>query len=112
MAIVQTITSATQFADMFKQSSRANQFSYEALETIYEYLEDYSRDTGENVELDVVAICCEWYEMTWQEVAMSYGVDLSQCTDDDERMGEVEDYLCRITQSCELSDGVFVFVAF
>jgi hypothetical protein len=112
MAIVQTINSASQFADMFKQSSRAGQFSYEALEAIYGYLEDYSNDSGENVELDIVAICCDWYEMTWQEVAMSYGVDLSQCTDDDERRGEVEDYLCRNTQYCELSDGVFVFVQF
>jgi len=112
MAIVQTITSATQFADMFKQSSRANQFSYEALEAIYDYLEDYSRDTGENVELDIVAICCEWYEMTWQEVAEQYKVDLSDCTDDDERIKAVDEYLWENTMSIGLSDGVFVFAAF
>ena len=101
------------FIDAFKQSSRKDQFSYDALEAIYEYLEDYSQDSGENVELDIVAICCEWSEMTWQDVAMSYGVDLSQCTDDDERIGEVESFLCDNTQFQALPDGEsFVFVQF
>jgi hypothetical protein len=101
------------FIDAFKQSSRKDQFSYEALEAIYEYLEDYSQDSGENVELDIVAICCEWSEMSWQDVAMSYGVDLSQCTDDDERIGEVESFLCDNTQFQTLPDGEsFVFVQF
>jgi hypothetical protein len=101
------------FIDAFKQSSRKDQFSYEALEAIFEYLEDYSNDTGENVELDIVAVCCEWSEMSWQDVAMSYGVDLSQCTDDDERIGEVESFLCDNTQFQALPDGEsFVFVQF
>lgn len=111
MAIVQTLTKSS-FIDAFKQSSRKDQFSYEALEAIFDYLESYSEDTGENVEFDIVGICCEWSEMSWQDVAMSYGVDLSQCTDDDERIGEVEDFLHRNTQYCELSDGSFVFVQF
>ena len=101
------------FIDAFKLSSRKDQFSYDALEAIYEYLEDYSQDSGEDVELDIVAICCDWAEMTWQDVAMSYGVDLSQCTDDDERIGEVESFLCDNTQFQALSDGEsFVFVQF
>jgi hypothetical protein len=112
MAIVQTINSATQFIEAFKQSSRADQFSYEALEAIYGYLEDYSNDSGENVELDIVAICCEWYEMTWQEVAEQYSVDLSACADDDERIKAVDEYLWEETQSINLDNGSFVFVQF
>jgi hypothetical protein len=111
MAIVQTLTKSS-FIDAFTHSSRKDQFSYEALEAIFDYLEDYSNDTGENVELDIVAICCEWLEMTWQEIAMSYDVDLASCEDDDERIGEVEDFLCKNTQWCSLSDGSFVFVQF
>ena len=111
MAIVQTLSKSS-FIDEFKQSSRKDQFSYEALEAIFDYLEEYSANTGEAIELDIVAICCEWAEMTWQEVVLSYGVDLSQCTDDDERMGEVESFLCDNTQFCELSEGNFVFIQF
>lgn len=111
MAIVQTLSKSS-FIDAFEQSSRKDQFSYEALEAIFDYLEEYSDSTGENVEFDIVGICCEWAEMTWQDVAMSYGVDLSQCTDDDERMGEIESFLCDNTQFLELSSGVFVFQQF
>jgi hypothetical protein len=111
MAIVQTLSKSS-FIDAFKQSSRKDQFSYEALEAIFDYLEDYSDITGENVELDIIAICCEWAEGTWQDIAVSCGIDLSCCVDDDERKGEVEDYLCRNTQYVEVDDGVFVYVQF
>jgi hypothetical protein len=111
MAIVQTLSKSS-FIDAFTHSSRKDQFSYEALSAIFDYLEDYSDSTGEPVELDIVGICCEWAEMTWQDVAMSYGVDLSSCEDDDERIGEVESFLCDNTQWCALSDGSFVFVQF
>lgn len=111
MAIVQALGQGD-FVQMFKESSRKDQFSVEALEAIFNYLDNYSEETGENVEFDIVGICCEWAEMTWQEIAQYYGVDLSQCTDDDERIGEVEDFLCKNTQYCELSNDVFVFVQF
>ena len=111
MAIVQTLDKYS-FIDAFKQSSRKDQFSYEALAAIFEYMEDYSDSTGEPVELDIVAICCEWAEMTWKEIAVSYDVDLSSCDDDDKRIGEIEYFLCDNTQWCALSDGSFVFVQF
>lgn len=111
MAIVQTLN-VYQFRDAFMQSSRKDQFSYEALTAIFEYLEEFSDSTGEPVELDIVGICCEWSEMTWQEIAQSYDVDLSQCTDDDERIGEVEDFLSQNTQYAEVSEGNFVFIQF
>lgn len=111
MAIVQTLTKSS-FVDAFKQSSRKDQFSYEALEAIFDYLDTFSEETGENVEFDIVAICCEWAEMSWQEIAMSYDIDLSQCADDDERIGEVEDFLCKNTRYYDLPDGNFVFVQF
>jgi hypothetical protein len=111
VAIVQTLDKYS-FVEAFKQSSRKDQFSYEALETIFDYLEDYSDSIGEPVEFDIVGICCDWAEMTWKEIAVSYDVDLSSCEDDDERIGEIESFLCDNTQWCALSDGSFVFVQF
>ena len=112
MAIVQTLAQGD-FVDAFKQSSRKDQFSHDALEAIFNYLDTYSEETGENIEFDIVSICCDWSEMTWQDVAMSYGVDLSGCADDDERIGEVEDFLCRNTMFTALPDGLsFVFMQF
>jgi predicted ArsR family transcriptional regulator len=111
MAIVQTL-SQSEFIEAFKRSSRADQFSYEALEAIFEYLEDYSRDSGEDVEFDLVAICCDWQEATWQEVAEQYKVDLSDVEDED-KAGAVWDFLTDESHAAyRVGDDSFVFVAF
>ena len=74
-------------------------------------MEEYSDSTNEPVEFDIVGICCEWSEMTWQDIARDYDVDLSECSDDTERLCEVVDYLAVNTTYIELSDS-FVFVQF
>ena len=50
------------FSDAFRKAGRADQFTYEGQKAIFDYLEDYEESTGEEVELDVVAICCEYME--------------------------------------------------
>ena len=50
------------FADAFRRMGRENQFSREALEALFEYLENYEEDTGIRVELDVIGLCCEFTE--------------------------------------------------
>jgi hypothetical protein len=115
--MIYTEITKSSFIDAFKQSSRKDQFSYEALEAIFEYLEDYSNDTGENVELDIVAICCDWVEMTWREVADQYNVDLSDAAEED-KADAVWDFLTDETVGVyrvsneESVDGSFVFVQF
>ena len=112
MAIVQTLTKSA-FIDAFKQSSRKDQFSCEALEAIFDYLEEYSDSTGESIELDIIAICCEWAEMTWNEAASSYDIDLSDCEDDEERIEAVQEHLQDMTIVAGMSDSQsFVFIQF
>ena len=62
------------FVDAFHSKGRSEQFSYDALKAIFEYIEDYERDTGEEQELDVIAICCEFSEMTQAEFMESYSI--------------------------------------
>ena len=50
-----------QFTQEFKQI-RPNQFTYQGLKALFDWLEDYETDTGEEIELDVIAICCEYSE--------------------------------------------------
>lgn len=50
------------FYNEFKDYDRLDNFSYEALEQLYNYYEELEEDTGVPVELDVIAICCEWTE--------------------------------------------------
>ena len=42
--------------------NRDNQFSYEGLEALYNYIEDYEESCDTETELDVIALCCEYTE--------------------------------------------------
>lgn len=112
MAIVQTLN-VYQFRDAFRAAGRKDQFSYEALGALFDYLEQYSEDIGEPFEMDVIAICCDWSEAHWSDIASDYRIDLTDCEDDDERIEAVRDYLSDNTSYTELSDGeTFVYVNF
>lgn len=51
------------FSDWFaKSDTYKNNFSYEGLRALYDYLEEYEESTGEVIEFDPIALCCEWSE--------------------------------------------------
>lgn len=112
MAIVQTLSKSS-FIDAFKQSSRKDQFSYEALEAIFDYLEEYSDSTGETVEFDIVGICCDWSEEGWEGIAKDFVIDLSDCESEQDKIEAVRDYLNDNTLCVLLSGGEsFVYQQF
>jgi len=49
------------FRDAFVAMGRDDQFSHYGLEALYDYLTDFGSDQ-EPVELDVIALCCEFVE--------------------------------------------------
>ena len=75
----------TDFIRAFDECGRGNNFSFEAREALYEYLEDLSENLGEGIELDVIAICCEFSEITFDEVLEEQGED-----DEDDALDEFE----------------------
>ena len=58
---------------------RKNQFSEEALRAIYDHLEDLEEETREPVELDIIAICCEYTEY---ETLQEYNDDYDEGLED------------------------------
>jgi len=50
------------FCDAFNRSDRKDQFSYDGLRALFDYLTQYEEEAGEDIELDVIALCCEWTE--------------------------------------------------
>lgn len=111
-----TIRSFYAFAHEFHVCGRGDQFSTEALRILFDYLEQYEEDTGESVELDVVALCCDYNEMSWREVADNYCIPGLSVLDEDEAIDEVRAYLEDNTALCgefEGPEGVtFVFQVF
>jgi hypothetical protein len=52
----------SQFIDSFRNMGRETQFSYGALCALFQYMEDIEESCGEELELDVIALCCEFTE--------------------------------------------------
>ena len=114
MAIVQSINNVYQFREAFRLAGRSDQFSYEGLEVLFDYLDNLSEDIGEPIELDVVAFCCEYYESSIEELIDNYNIDMSEVDEDDPDsiIDVVREYLEYNTIVCgQVSDG-FVYAAF
>jgi len=94
------------FRKAFHDMGRGEQFSYEALELIYDYLEEI--DEG-NHELDVIAICCDFQEMTPREIADSYGYEVEE---DGNEMQNVLDCLHDDTSVIGSTDDTIIFINF
>ena len=76
---MKTTVSLHDFREAFRSCGRADQFSHEALEVLFDYLEQYEDDMGEELELDVIALCCDFSEDTAQDIASYYSIDLTEC---------------------------------
>ena len=51
----------SQFCDNFGGDYK-NNFSYEGKKALFEYLENYEEETDTEIELDPIALCCEYSE--------------------------------------------------
>lgn len=91
--------------------SRKNTFSYDGLAVLFDYLEECEHG-GDEIEFDLVALCCEFSEASWQDIASDYDVDLSECEDDESRANAVGDYLNTKTSICGEVSGGFVYQQF
>ena len=62
------------FIDAFKKMGRTDNFSTSGLIALYEYLEMLGDDLGQEIELDVIALCCEYAEYdNLEEFQADYG---------------------------------------
>jgi hypothetical protein len=78
-------------------------WTYEEAKALAEYYEELEDDIGEPIELDIVAIRCEWNALSLEEVREAYNVD-----------GYVTalDYLQRNTQVIQMDDDQVLFIEF
>tara|TARA_R110000772_G_scaffold56195_1_gene127974 strand:- start:158 stop:463 length:306 start_codon:yes stop_codon:yes gene_type:complete len=57
---MKTTVYKSDFRQAFKQADRYDQYGYEALGMLFEYLEELEADMREEFELDVISLCCDW----------------------------------------------------
>jgi hypothetical protein len=112
---MKTTVSAIDFIDSFRRMGRNDQFSPAALRALFAHIEDMEQDTGEEYELDVVALCCEWQEFkTALEAGVEYGFDAGEESaksyghESDSDETEALDWLRDQTQVVEFDGGILV----
>jgi hypothetical protein len=99
------------FMGAFHAYRRYDQFGYQALEILFSYLEELESETSEEIELDVIALCCDYSVDSVADIAANYSIDLSECEDDEARKFAVLGYLQDNTSICgeyEGEDGHYV----
>ena len=89
------------FRNAFVAYDRANNFTYKGLSALYDYFMDYENDCGIEIELDVIAICCEYTEYK----------DLEEVQGDYNNIENIED-LRNNTQVIEMANGGIIIQAY
>lgn len=102
------------FAQAFRDMDRSDNFSCEGLKALFDFLEELEAATGYEHELDVIALCCEYYESTAADLIQDYQIDVSEAEgDEDEIESIIEEYLSDNTMLVgKLGNGSFVYAAF
>ena len=71
------------FCNAFK-AIRPDNFSWEGLEVLFDYFQEYEEATGETIELDVIGICGDYSEDSADDIVHHYDIDLPDFEDEDE----------------------------
>lgn len=80
------------FVNAFRNMGYENKFSYEALEALFDFLDNCDEETGDSTELDVIGLCCDFTEYrTAVEAAADYGFASELEADDYNSRGDFED---------------------
>ena len=96
------------FRYAFHKMERANQFSYQGLEWLFDHCNELERDLGEDYELDVIALCCDFTQSTYEDIKRDYNLDLN----DDNLPKGVIDYLEENTLIVNYNDTTVLFQQF
>ena len=48
------------FIDAFRAMDRVNNFGFDGLTTLFKHLEEYEEETNEEIEFDVISLCCDY----------------------------------------------------
>lgn len=99
-----------EFINAFQQI-RPNNFSYEGLEQLFEYLESYEEDAQEQIELDVIGLCCDYNELTIQEIIEAHNIDMEDIEPEDIE-DHVFNYLANETSVIGRTDTTIIYQQF
>jgi len=93
------------FEKEFIDSNCYNDFGYEGLKALFNFLEEYEQESGEELELDVIALCCDYTKFdSAQEAYKEYNSDETVTEE------EAFDWLQERTFVCLYEEGIIIQV--
>lgn len=104
--------STYEIVDALNKDRQNNGYSYEGCKALADYLEQLELELGEEIELDVVAIRCDYTEFkNYQDINEQY--NLVEFDDDDELDDDEKDNLIKIelenkTSVIEFDTGIII----
>ena len=116
---MKTTLSTSDIAHALKEDKHAN-WSWAGARALAEYLEEYEEETGEELELDVVAIRCDFSEYSsltaWavdyfsDEAQRNDTIGADEDTDEDELEDMIRDHINDNGTLIEFDGGVIVSI--
>lgn len=102
--MIYTVVTETTFIDAFYQAGRGSQFSRPALDALYSILSDF----GIDIELDVIAICCDFAELSPDEIISEQDLPCTSTIDDIQKYLDANSALAQYIPASD----TFLFMAF
>lgn len=105
--VIKTVTKSG-FIRAFRDAGRDDNFSRDGLELLFDYFED----SGVQLELDVIGICCEYAENSIEAIIECYSIDIDEDMDEDDKVEAVEGYLNDHSTIIGKTEAGFVYLDF
>ena len=117
MAIVMTIDTAHKLQAEFNRCDRSENFTPAGVGVLFEYLEERSEGSGEDIKLGIIGLCCDYSEDTFEDIAANYRINLTDrdgktIEDDEEIKSTVLDYLNEETVVCGVTSTTAIYAVF
>lgn len=121
MALIEKISSSDLY-NLACKISRGNNFSPKGWRAIGDYLESLSEDMGEDIEIDIIAICCDYSmaesaEDAFMQFSYKHGSDLPtmevwEDMGEDEKLETIGEFLRNKTSVATCEDDLIIWQAF
>lgn len=107
---MKTTLTVSDFRDAFRLYDRIDQFSYSGLGALFGYLVELEADTGEEMELNVIALCCDYseYSTALEAAGDRSDFEADPDLDEDEQEEAALEWLQDRTQVITHKDGIII----
>lgn len=115
--MIKSYINQSEFVDALTRTYDNTNFTYNGKVALYEYLTQLSDDIGEDIELDPIALCCEYTEYSdadecareyFEYEGMTYGEDGEELESVDQVNEKALNFLRDRTQVIEFNGGIII----